>query len=442
MAANNTVDTSDAVSIAPSQQSTTSTEMFEHESFSAFQHKVKTLCKKNSPALSNSAFEITHMEGGSCNRVVRLTVDFSKTRSTRFQRHAKHLLNLICPSTRFETKETTKSYVVRMPRFEHAWFEYEVAILLYLANTSVPAPRIKYFDVSSANELGSRYTVQPLLPGRSVQEGYLDLNTAQRISFARSLGKALKNLHAITSPCPGTLDPNDILSSNRPTMRTGQVGLLQVQCPPRNAMRSPSNEQARQATLTSAYDFIKLQISHQCAYDTALSRCRLNLWDKLAAIIDALHGEGLFYNNTFYLSHMDFEPRNILLNTRSPEDAYVSGILDWDESLFAPVFLSCRPPSWLWDFEGDEDDELDEKVAHVDPKEPDLLAVKRSFEEAVGEEWCGYAYKTEYRLARDIVRLAILGIRHDGDYAAVEELVREWDALRPDCAVGGIGEIC
>jgi hypothetical protein len=119
----------------------------------------------------------------------------------------------------------------------------------------------------------------------------------------------------------------------------------------------------------------------------------------------------------------------------------VSGILDWDESLFVPMFLSCRPPSWLLDFEGDEDDELDERVAHVDPVDPDLLAVKPAFEEAAGGEWCGYAFKTEYRLTRDIARLAIVGIRHDGDYATVEKLVDDWDALRPDFAVGRIGEV-
>lgn len=329
-----------------------------------------------------------------------------------------------------------------MPRFEHAWFEYEVAILLYLVNNAVPAPLIKSLDLSSANLLDSRYTVQPLLPGRSVQEFYLDLNTAQRVSFARSLGNPLRNLHAITSPCQRTLDPRDILSSDGPSPATGQVSTLRIQCPPRNATGPPSNETPTRSTLTSVYDFIKSRISRQRAYETSLSRCRIKLWDnKFAAIIDVLDADGLFQNNTFYLTHLDFEPRNILINTRSPEDLVVLGILDWDESVFVLVFLSCRPPSWFWDFEGDEDDEPDERVAHVNPVDSDLLAVKRAFEEAVGEEWCGYAYKTEYRLARDIVRLAIVGIRHDGDYATVEKLVNEWDALRPDCTVIHIGEV-
>jgi hypothetical protein len=192
-------DTVDTASVAASALSITSTEMFQHEPFITFRYDSRSFCKKNWPHLAASAFKITLMEGGSYNHVVRLTVDVSKTRFTRFQRHAKQLFNFLCHKTR--SSNTARSYIVRMPRFEHAWFEYEVAILLYLAKTAVPAPLIQSFDLSSANPLESRYTVQHLLPGRSVQEFYLDLNTAQCVSFARSLGNALRNLHP-TSPMP------------------------------------------------------------------------------------------------------------------------------------------------------------------------------------------------------------------------------------------------
>jgi hypothetical protein len=53
----------------------------------------------------------------------------------------------------------------------------------------------------------------------------------------------------------------------------------------------------------------------------------------------------------------------------------------------------------------------------------------------VGETWCRYAYATEYRLARDIVKLAITGVGSNMDYEEVQRIVREWNVLRPECRV-------
>lgn len=37
----------------------------------------------------------------------------------------------------------------------------------------------------------------------------------------------------------------------------------------------------------------------------------------------------------------------------------ITGILDWDSALFAPLVLSCRPPMWLWAWsDGPEDERL------------------------------------------------------------------------------------
>jgi hypothetical protein len=422
------MDNSDSVSVASSNISATSTEMIGHEPFSTFQSKVVSLCKKNWPELATDAFQVTHMEGGSFNRVVAVRVDASKTHCPWFKRHARKFLYTVCPGT--QGKKAIREYVVRIPRYEHAWVENEVATLLFLATTDVPAPKIKSFDLSTDNPIGSRFSIQPRLPGKSVEETYLDLTTPQRRSFAHELGTALKALSNIHSPCPGSLDPASILDGS-----TG-LRILQLGCSPRNAQHSISTKSFDRSAPTLVYDFMVSQFARQRTRDISLHRPNIAIWTKFFHIIDVLNNEGLFQDNEYYLTHMDFEPRNIMLSTSSPDKASLSGILDWDGSVFAPVFLSCRAPSWLWDFEGEDDEELDEAVAHKDPEDGGLLAIKRAFENAAGEVWCTYAYKTEYRIARDIVRLAINGFSSNDDYDVAARIVREWDELRPDSAVG------
>jgi len=429
--ATNVIDT-DAVSVASSDVSTSSTEVFEHEPFSAFQTRVIDLCKKNWPNLSTKAFEVTRMEGGSYNRVVGLKVDVSKIKLPWYERHAKQFLQRVCLDDRRKSKGRVREYVIRMPRYEHAWFEQEVSLLLFIGTTFVPAPKIKTFSLSTNNPLGSRFTMQPRVPGKSVEEVYLDLNTAQRISFARDLGLALKEMSKLRSSCPGNLDPNSILSG------FPNVPILHLQCPPRNARHPASNESTSHSEPMSVYDFIKSQLTRQRAYDISLHRTHLDPWRHFAHIIDILHAQNLFHDNAYYLTHMDFEPRNILVTTASPVSAHLSAILDWDEALFAPVFLNCRPPSWLWDFEGGDDEELDESVACVEPVDEDLRRVKAAFEEAVGDEYLSYAYMPEYRIARDVTRLAITGIGSNEDYESAERVLREWNEMYPDRKVGGM----
>jgi hypothetical protein len=90
-------------------------------------------------------------------------------------------------------------------------------------------------------------------------------------------------------------------------------------------------------------------------------------------IIDLLNSEGFFDEDNYCLRHMNFEPRNILIHMASNLTASLSRIPDWDKSVFAPAFVSCRVPSWLCDFEGDDDEELNESI---DPQDTDLLAIE------------------------------------------------------------------
>jgi aminoglycoside phosphotransferase (APT) family kinase protein len=422
-------DRDDTTSNAGSDISTTSTEMFEHEPFDTFQSKVLELCKSQWPHLSKDAFTITRMDGGSYNRVLGVQLDNSWKQTSWFKRQVQEVLRTVCP--RAIRKAEIRDYVLRIPRMEHAWVEHEVTILKFLAATSIPVPRIKTFSLSAEDPIGSPYMIQPRLPGESVIEVYLELNTQQRVSFASQLGSALKEMGKIQSPSSGTLNPDNILT------RSSDIQLLRLQCPPKNAFRQ-STDSSEPSTPQTVYDFFMSQFARQRAYDLTLHREFLNPWKPFTAIIQHIHRLGYLNENIYALTHMDFEPRNILIHVTSPTTASLSAVLDWDETVFAPCFTNCRPPSWLWDFEGDDDEEIDEANANHIPQDADLSAVKKAFEEAAGEEYCKWAYTKEYRLARDIARLAITGFFSNMDYDAAEKVMKEWNEMYPRLKVCGI----
>lgn len=415
-------DEDDTASIASSDMSTTSTEMFEHEPFDTFQSKVSELCRKEWPHLCKDALTITRMDGGSYNRVIGVRVDSSGEQASWIKREVLRFLRNVCPSMIRKTE--IRDYVLGIPRNEHAWVGHEIAMLKFLATTSVPVPSVRTFSLSAENPIGNPYMIQPRLPGKSELEVYLKLNTHQRICFAQDLGSALKEMGNIQSRSLGNLDPDSFLA------RPSNLQVPRLHCPPRNAFRQVhSIEPFVPSTPQTVYEFFISQFARQRAYDLTLHRKYLNPWKPFTAIIQHLHRLGFLNENIYALTHVDLEPRNILIYVTSPTNAKLSAILDWDETVFAPTFTNCRPPSWLWHTEDDGDGELDEAATNVTAKNDDLAAVKMAFEKAAGEKYCKWAYATEYRLARDIAKLSIMGICSNDDYDTARRVVRKWNEL-------------
>ena len=108
----------------------------------------------------------------------------------------------------------------------------------------------------------------------------------------------------------------------------------------------------------------------------------------------------------------------------------ITGILDWDSALFAPKFVSCRPPWWLWQDELFPEDAMkSEKNANIKPYDPELLEVKNIFEEIVGNEYNRFAYQPQYLLSRRLFDIALYGVHSNEDAIEVQEIVKEWSKL-------------
>lgn len=152
--------------------------------------------------------------------------------------------------------------------------------------------------------------------------------------------------------------------------------------------------------------------------------------DRFCTMAIELDRGGWFNNVPNCLTHFDFAPRNILVNPKTDSrNPVITGVLDWDNAGFAPMFMACAPPLWIWGWLDDEDE--DERTASEEPPTPEARELKKLFEEAAGEDYIRFSYPPAYLLARRLVRFAIDGrIRSNEDMKAAEEMLQEWEIIK------------
>lgn len=408
-----------------SQISEPSTIQFEHEPFETFKDRVLLLCRSVWPNENAAAFKISRMEGGSYNRVVGITYTRPPPRfHDRLFRGFKKWVSGLC-STSPLTRQSISQYVIRIPRYETAWVEQEIAMIRFLnAHTRLPVPSIMAFDLTKYNPLRQPYSIQPRISGENLIAAYPKLNIQQKISFASQYGQALAHMHSKSYSCAGVLDPNNLLADV-------EVSMLPINVPPRDfpthkPRPSPRSRIIPQTTM----EFLGTMLQLNRDWDI---RCNRSMdddhWEPLGKIAHAMNDMGLFDDNRFYLTHMDLEPRNLLVDIKNNDTAALIDILDWDSAVFAPRWMGCKPPSWLWDWQHDDDE--DKLKANETPVDPGMQQVKQKFEDAVGQDWLRYAYTPEYRIARNIGKLLICGINRYEAYELADSYADGWEFLHP-----------
>jgi len=183
---------------------------------------------------------------------------------------------------------------------------------------------------------------------------------------------------------------------------------------------SPATESVHEL-LTNIFYAQKADILERCPTNTVGSE----LFDQFCQMVSELDAEGWLVNSHYSIAHLDLAPHNILVNPMADTQLpIVSGILDWDSAVLAPMFMSCAPPLWLWAWLDDEDE--DERTANDDPPTPEGRQLKKLFEEAAGHDYTKLAYEPAYRLARRLVRFAIEGVGSNEDFREAEAMLQEW----------------
>lgn len=360
-------------------------------------------------------FDIERMSGGTYNRIVGITILGS------------------------EGEEPTR-LVLRIPRM--AWNsrpDREVAMLNYIRqHTSIPVPEIKAFDFTNDNPVESPFVVQHRVPGIDLATAIANgLSHKQWCTLAREVGRIIVELQKVTSHTPGLVEA--ATQENR--IQTFKVIPFDIRNP------HDMEYQARQANSTTLEDD-NAKVLQWCEDDTLnffatqfgrwrAEELRRNptsiLWkDQMQCLTEvafAMNRLSIFRNNESCLAHLDLAPRNIMVQVDTEESIQITAVLDWDSAVFAPKFVSCRPPWWLWqDEKYDVDPMVDDTNADDEADDPELLELKNLFEDTVGDSWYRCAYQTPFRLARRLFNIAIHGNNSNEMSIEIDDVLAEWAA--------------
>lgn len=447
-----------------SSTSFTSTVEYSQTPFNQYAHQVKELCHllwNPTPKVSQEVktSRIERLFGGANNRVAGVLLP-KKSRPTQASVLPKDFVidrlrgggfnRVIGITIKHSNDEEPTQLILRVPRFEDTRPDREVAVLHFIRQyTSIPVPEVKHSDFTNENPLKQCYVIHNRIPGHDLQEStkptfYLNLNHEQKCTFAKEFALLLLELHSIMHPFPGlieasadrdndrgfTVRPYDLetISGYEPEVDLNtKLPFFQVR-PFVENWKPPKIPPFEQTT----YYFMLAQFGRWKALELRCDPVTIGWskqYDRLATMAVQMDELGFLGNDLNCLCHLDLlgAPRNIMVDIKSDGSLRITGILDWDSAVFAPMFVGCAPPMWLWSWNAEEDE--DEVHANDMPLNLGDQAIKRLFEETVGDVFLSYAYKPEYRLARTLFQFAKSGIRSTTEMEEVDELLKEWAGI-------------
>lgn len=437
-------DSSDSSSESSSSdaKSESSTIVYGHESFTQLQDTVLAFVESCTwlPSDDENEIAVERLRGGTYNRVIGLTF-------TSSQRKDQDLTS--SQQTEERPSATVAKYILRIPRFDAARVDDDVAALLFVKRLpdldpcpgmpEIPVPEVIAFDDTENNRLGSCFMVQKCLRGQRLDNVFPLLGHEKQRRVAKDLGRVYCRMLSVSSTQAGTLVlPDDNKSHDLEIHVTSWDPGASIYSTsgrkPRTSApyRSGRSGESVIELLRRTLQEQKAEVAKRLPSDIFMA----HIMDQFCKMVAEMDAAGYFkeLDGHFTLSHLDLEPRNILVDLESPPDRqFISGILDWDGAVLAPAFMSCAPPMWIWDWQ--EDEHEDERLANEEPATPEQKELKTVFETAAGPQYVRCAYHPAYRLARRLVHFAIDGIRSNEDVKEAEAMLGEWQRLLPQPAV-------
>ena len=428
--------------------------------FAEFSWQVHELCKKIWPA-SYHDIHIQYLRGGSTNRIFGLS--FSPL-PAQYNGHVfGELQRTALPSgvlAAFDdlhlnllSSSNDGRYILRIARFEWEDIARGIASLDYVSqHTSIPVPKVITYDLTAENAVGSPYSLQYRAPGMPLYLVHPTLSYRQQQDLVKEVARILLEFRKVESPFAGSIGYlEDGESIPLPPILSVGEGCEEVErevddtqnvhhrVPRVLHYQFPTNDDLYNGKLSTlknhnafgiiSFHLARLTISKVPADSANYTAAYTSRLLAAAREMDELGCFG--YDNTNKLYHDDFESRNIMITVDNDEygTLRISSILDWDDTIFAPPFVSSLPPRWLWSDVNCNTNE--EPQVYEDPVDPVLLALKKTFDVLVGWKFTMYAYEPQYRLARRMFRFAFTGFFSNYDYEAADLLLSEWEELRP-----------
>ena len=433
--------------------SRTSTEEFGHVSFEPFSQQVKDLCHTLWPSTDNQARPGRSFWGRRFRTKSKVVPARQVSGPTEFM--VEKLLgggfNRVIAVTKHSENTSPTCLVLRVPRFETAQHEREVAATRFVRqNTAIPVPEVKFVDFTSNNPLSQRYVIQTRIPGFDLQcENhpcfYPSLSHEQKCTVATRLAEILIELHKVSHPFPGNIEDSGLDESNG--KRTFSVHHFDLRwtsnLEPEHDLKKNSpffqpltytpdwklNKSDDKPFEETTLYFMLAQFGRWRALELRrdpVSIGYMDYYDRLVMMAKQMDELGFLGQNDNCLCHRDLNsaPRNIMVEIDANKSLSITGILDWDSLIFAPRFMACVPPMWLWAW--DDVEEEDEKKANDLPSTVEQQELKSLFERSIGNWFCEYAYRPEFWMARRLFLYAYGGMSSDTDIHDVNALLAQW----------------
>ncbi|KAL2041081.1 hypothetical protein N7G274_006025 [Stereocaulon virgatum] len=350
-----------------------------------------------------------------------------------------HITSITLPSS---YGHGDRKLILRVPRWDQKRLDRNVAILNYVRwKTSIPVPTIAATDFSCDNVLQKPYVLQHRIPGKDLNTVWDDLSHLQRCTVAGELGRVIRTLLLLEHPTTGIIE-----AAPRSKGGVDCFSIVPYELDLGEGEEEPKAETYISLTafrpVESTLDSFRSQFGRWRTL--ALKRScgeidnEIQLWDCMLRAVLEMEGLGLFRPNLNCLCHVDLHSGNIMVETQSDMSIRLTAILDWDEAIFAPKFVNCKPPAWLWDDDYEDlldEDDLDPWPYELDganalPSSREKQELKRIFEENAGPEYPHLAYDEHSRLCRGLFRIAKDGLNDNANWKAAERILSEWEILR------------
>lgn len=363
---------------------------------------------------------IKRMEGGDLNHITSITIPPSYAKDS-------HDLILRIPNYKWQ-----QSYRV----------DRDVGMLSYVRrHTDISIPCFVKSDFTTKNALEKPYVFQRRIQGTDVNAVWDDLNTTQRCQIAKQLGEVNKTLRTIKSPVAGLIEVVTDANSNGSTPNANGDESFKIipfeihKYKTHDVLPATTEPRAPQSVL----DVFTTQLTRWEAFETAHDYAN-DQWQMLINVVREMDELGCFTGQTHCLCHVDLHNGNVMVAI-NPLDGSVkiTAVIDWDEAIFAPEFVNCRPPCWLWadedtmqtDEDGYDPWPYEMPGAEQVPETEDVQEIKRVFDESAGGEvYMSMAYGEAFRLARGIWRIAKDSLDVCQGYKAADRIAAEWAALK------------
>ena len=371
------------------------------------------------PPPPENEFLIERLAGGTYNRIIGITVNDAGNHGPR-------------------------NFVLRIPRplmADFGYIEREVAVLSYVRqNSTLPVADVVKFDPTTNNPLKSGYVVQTRLPGISLVSIWDELTHEQKCKVAREVGRIILALQALTNPTPGIIESSSADNGSPKFI----VRPFDIKSPYDDNWKAKipnyASDAEDQTPVQTPEEWFGTQFGRWLAHELLENPAQILYWDyqyqfvQVAKQMSSLDILGDGYN---CLYHFDLAARNIMVQIPGDGSLTVTGVLDWDSAAFAPKFVSCAPPSWLWTEQKYYDAE--EGEASSMPSTPEQEQIKEAFDDVLGFDYTWLAYKPEYRLARDLFYFARHGLQDGEAQKKAARLLKDWETLYDSLVVSNLG---